>query len=82
MWTNLKAPIGSAFRNENALKLGDDQFAAHGFMKELKKNVFTRKELEQALAKTTNTSPDDDYVKANVFISEIEHYLMPQNPKP
>lgn len=82
MWTNLKAPIGSAFRNENALKLGDDQFAAHGFMGSLKKNLFTRKELEQALAKTTNPTPDDDYIKANVFISEIEQYLMPQNPKP
>jgi protein-glutamine gamma-glutamyltransferase-like protein len=82
MWTNLQHSLSSAFRNENTLKLGDDQFAAHGFFGSLKKNVFTRKELELELAKTLNKSADEEYIKNNVFISEIEHYSMPQNPKP
>ncbi|WP_224369514.1 eCIS core domain-containing protein [Hyalangium versicolor] len=82
MWTNLQAPLSSAYHNENTLKLGDDQFAAHGFMADLKKNVFTRKELEFALAKLTQNPPDDAYIKANVFVAEIEHYQSPRNPTP
>jgi hypothetical protein len=85
MWTNLKAAVGTAYRNENTLKLGDDQFAAHGFLAQLKKNIFTRTELELALANIaniTNKSADDAYIKANVFIAEIEHYQMPKNPAP
>jgi len=82
MWTNLEAGVGTAYRNENTLKLGDDQFAAHGFLAELKKNIFTRKELELALARITNKSADEAYIKANVFIAEIEHYQMPKNPEP
>jgi hypothetical protein len=80
MWTNLQASPTSAFRNENAIKLGTDRYAAHGFMSSLGKNVFSRKELELELAKLTTSTPDDAYIATNVFIAEIEHYRRPAAP--
>jgi len=77
MWTNLQAPEVSAFRNENAVKLGADRYGAHGFMGRLKTNEFTRAELESALVRTTNPSADAAYIAKNVYVSEIEHYRRP-----
>lgn len=34
------------------------------------------------LAGTTTTDPNDEYVKANDFVSEIEHYQLPVNLLP
>ncbi len=69
VWRNIKAK-GTYFYNENAIKLGNDEFAAHGFTH---KQRFTRSELEAALAAITNTSADEKYIKDNVFIRTVEY---------
>lgn len=75
MWTNLKAPTSSAFRNENCIKLGDDRFAAHGFGGS--RNTFSRIEIELLLARAEDPAADSSYVAANIFIAQIEHYETP-----
>jgi hypothetical protein len=74
-WTNPKAPSGSPFYNENTIKLGTDQFAAHGFGGS--KNIFTRAEVELLLARAENPSADAAYVAANIFISQIGYFETP-----
>lgn len=69
VWRNIKAK-GTFYYNENAIKLGPDLFAAHGFTDQQK---FTRSELEMALAKITNKSADEKYVKDNVFLRTVEY---------
>lgn len=60
-FTNLGAHPKSDFRNENVLKVGDDQYAAHGF--EEKDNIFTEAQIrrrlaEMALAHMVDTEKD------------------------
>jgi hypothetical protein len=73
-WRNLAAPPSSAFYNENTIKLGADQFAAHGFGAQ---TMFTRQQLMLALAgvalgREADPVKDFDYVAENVFIVEVE----------
>jgi peptidoglycan hydrolase-like protein with peptidoglycan-binding domain len=74
-WTNLKAPISSAFHNENTIKIGDDLFAAHGFGGS--RNTFSRSEIEVKLAQAEDPSADSTYIATNIYISQIEHYETP-----
>lgn len=63
-------PVGSgtSFHNENTVKVGDDQYAAHGLGKP---NVFTRQELINALADlNTRTSREDG--KDQIFVRVME----------
>jgi Domain of unknown function (DUF4157)/Protein-glutamine gamma-glutamyltransferase len=79
-WRNILANPSSDFYNENTLKLGDDQYGAHGFSGS--SNVFSRAELEKELSATTYSGPDPEppqsYIEANVFIRSIEHYQKPK----
>jgi hypothetical protein len=75
MWTNLKAPTSSAFRNENTIKVGPDLYAAHGFGGD--RNTFSRAEIEEKLAKVENPTADAAYITANVFVAQIEYYDTP-----
>ena len=73
-WRNLAAPASSAFYNENTVKLGPDQFAAHGFGAQ---TIFTRQQLMLALAgvalgREADPVKDFDYIAENVFIVEVE----------
>jgi hypothetical protein len=65
-WTNLKG--ATPFRNENALKLGPDEFAGHPY------GILSRAELEMKLAQEAYKGADADYVKRNIFISGVELY--------
>lgn len=70
---NLEAPEFSAFRYENAIKLGDNLYGAHGFS-ESKFSLFM---LKQKLAELTYSSYKGDlnlieYINKFVFVSEIE----------
>lgn len=79
VWRNLAANPSSDAYNENAIKLGSDQFAAHG-LGETDQNTFTRAELELELARVTWTlggDPDTSEIEANVFIRSIQHYIVP-----
>lgn len=75
VWTNLDTRADNTdFKNENAIKLGPDRFAAHPW------GEVSRKDLEFRLAKASEpkvTSADDDYVKKNIFISRIQHFKTP-----
>lgn len=75
VWTNLDTRADNTdFKNENAIKLGADRFAAHPW------GEVSRKELELRLAKAAEpkvTSADDDYVKKHIFISRIQHFRTP-----
>jgi hypothetical protein len=75
-WRNLAAPPSSAFYNENTVKLGDDQYAAHGFEP---KTMFTGEELELALAGMTlereaDPATDSAYIAENVFVIEVQTF--------
>jgi hypothetical protein len=76
VWRNSKG-AGTDFFNENTVKVGDNQYAAHGF----KQKVFTRGELEMALAKKSYGraagEPTAEYIAANVFVRTIEHVQIP-----
>jgi uncharacterized protein DUF4157/protein-glutamine gamma-glutamyltransferase-like protein len=74
-WTNKKAPISSAFHNENTIKLGPDSFAAHGFGKA--QNIFTRAEVELKLAQAENSAADAAYIAENIFIHQIGYFETP-----
>jgi hypothetical protein len=74
-WTNLAAPTSSDFRNENTIKLGQDQFAAHGFGGT--SNIFARAEIESNLAHVADPNADATYIAANIFVARIEHYDVP-----
>jgi hypothetical protein len=82
MWSNGyfqsgegQPPLGqqSTFTFENTVKLGDDNFGAHGFAF---RKEFTRHELERKLA--DNGKPDgmstDQAVETYIFIEQIEFY--------
>jgi len=74
-WTNGDSKAdGTAYKHENALKMGPDAFAGHPF------GTITRRALELLLAKQqrpgTKTA-DDPYVRENIFLSQIEHYRKP-----
>lgn len=75
--TNLAAPEDSVFRNENAVKMGDDQYAALGFLKG--RTRFSQVDIEFMLARLTDRkrANDADYRKANIFVSRIEQYDTP-----
>lgn len=79
-WRNLAAPSSSAFFNENTIKLGEDQYAAHGFEP---KTIFTGLELELALAGITlnreaNATTDAAYLAENVFVIEVSTFRVVQ----
>jgi hypothetical protein len=74
-WQNLDAPASSAFRNENTVKLGADEFAAHGFGAPYR---FTRREVEAKLAEAALGEPAPDaYIARYVFIVEIQLFKGP-----
>jgi hypothetical protein len=75
MWTNKRAPESSAFHNENTIKLGPDQFAAHGFGGG--RNIFTRAEVELKLAQAENSAADAAYIAENIFIAQIGYFETP-----
>jgi hypothetical protein len=81
MWTNRQinpaTPEGralDAYRFENTVKVGREQFAALGFGMQ---RIFTRGDLELNLAKITKKSPTPAYIAENVFIKEVEEYRLP-----
>lgn len=79
-WTNRDPRAqGTAWQNENTLKLGPDRFGAHGTATGLfaKDNTHTREEVERLTARGTNPDADSAYVAANIFISEIEIFRSP-----
>lgn len=76
-FTNLGAPSSSDFKHENALKIGADRYAAAGFDDPITGNEFTRERLEIKMAQTTNPRPSWPYIRANVFIDEIEQFDVP-----
>jgi len=70
---NLEAPEGSAFRYENAVKLDEDLYGAHGFSE----SKLTLSMVKQRLAKITFSSYQGElslteYIDRYVFVSEIE----------
>jgi hypothetical protein len=75
VWRNQLAPVDSYRYNENAIKLGSDEFGAHGL--EARKKIYTRAELELGLAQAEEPDADSVYVEENVFIIGIEHFVMP-----
>jgi hypothetical protein len=74
MWTNLDAPTGSAFRNENTVKLGNGLFAAQGFGRA--GNTYSGDEIAQKLADITSAEKPAprDYVQSKVYLKQIETY--------
>ena len=71
-WTNLAAPESSAFRHENAVKLGADVYAAAGIDDPLTGNEFTRDALEIRLALMTKERPSRDDIRRTIYIDEVE----------
>jgi hypothetical protein len=79
-WTNLDPRAqGTAWQNENTIKLGADRFGAHGTASGIftKDNTHTRAEVELLTARGSNADADAAYVAANIFISEIEIFRTP-----
>ena len=80
-WTNAigARDTGNPWQHENTIKMGPDKFAAHGTASGVftKTNTHTRAEVELATARGTNPKADEQYVKANIFISEIETFEDP-----
>ena len=74
-WTNLKG--SGEYRNENTIKMGHNQFAAHGIgaKKKYPSGIFSRAEVEKLLAAIAlGREPDADYLRKNIFISGVEFY--------
>jgi hypothetical protein len=65
-WTN-DQKSGTA-RNQNAIKLGKDKYATHRSSSSEK--IYTRKEIEEMM--------QFQFLKANIFISQIEFFDTPQ----
>jgi hypothetical protein len=87
-WTNL-AGVGvdkpNPWENENTIKLGPDKFGAHGTANGFlfaRSNTHTREQVELLTARGTNPSADAAYVRANIFISEIEIFRDPSRGAP
>ena len=83
-WTLDLIPSSSPWHQENAVIVGLDRFAAHGFGS---KHQFSRAELERALVANTQeylrsssrsylSMPGLDDIKRSVFISRIEIYKL------
>ncbi|NOQ24968.1 MAG: hypothetical protein GQ564_06350 [Bacteroidales bacterium] len=70
---NLAAESFSAWEFENAIKIGHDLYAAHGFGST---NKFTLEQIKEKLARITyeNDIPFNEYLLKNVFVAEIEIY--------
>jgi hypothetical protein len=81
-WTNL-AGVGltkpNPWEHENTIKLGPNKFGAHGTATGIfsTSNTHTREEVELLTARGTNPKAEAGYVKANIFISEIEIFHDP-----
>jgi hypothetical protein len=88
-WSNMDPrAVGTAWQNENTVKLGPDHFAAHGLRKFGfigfgadrtilgfgTRNDHTRREIEQKTAQETDANADSAYIAKNIYISEIEIY--------
>lgn len=76
-WTNISGVSlnqPNPWEHENTIKLGPNKFGAHGTATGIfsTKNTHTREEIELFTARGTNPKADMNYVKANIFISEIE----------
>jgi hypothetical protein len=84
VWRSLLLPTTSDFYNENALKLGQDRYAAHGFPEA---QVFSQSELEKALAAMSyrelhgeDAVPPPEWILLNrrkIFVRKIEHIVKP-----
>ncbi len=81
VWRNLAVdpddPTEADLFNENAVKLGPDEFAAHGLGE---KTVMTRAELELELARAAwdlGGDPDRTEIETNIFIRSIQHIVIP-----
>jgi hypothetical protein len=76
VWRNVEM-AGTDFFNENAVKVGRDRYAAHGFEG---RKTFTRAQLERALAELSyepEDGPFEAYRRATVFVRKIEHVVPP-----
>ena len=75
-WTNRLGARdkGNPWQHENTIKLGPDKFAAHGTASGVltMSNGHPRAVIEDTVARKTFADADDAYVRANIFISEIE----------
>lgn len=85
-WTNLTGEGLTQFnpwQNENTIKLGPDKFGAHGTATGIftTSNTHTRGEVELLTARGTNPKADFSYIKANIFISEIEIFRDPSRQR-
>jgi len=71
IFSNDDAPKTSAWRNENAIKIADDNFIAHGFGSA---NIYTSAALKENLAKSNVPSLSGDaleeYVKNNIYLKQ------------
>jgi hypothetical protein len=79
VWRNRRAGRDTDFFNENALKLGQDLYAAHGLHRT--RRTFSRAELEKRLAgitaRTDRRRADAAYIRENIFVRSIERYALP-----
>lgn len=82
-WTNRDPrAAGTAWQNENTIKLGPDNFGAHGTASGVctKDNTHSRAEVELLMSQATNSKADASYIARNIFISEIEIFKAPEEP--
>ena len=87
-WTNSdKRALGSDWENENSVKMGPDQYAAHPLFKIRfpwvtgKDYLLSRKEVELEMAKAFDSKAAEAYVQTFIFISEIEYFKDPTRPQ-
>jgi hypothetical protein len=77
-WTNRDPAVrDTTWQHENTIKLGADLFAAHGFRGRGKRNTWSATDVQQELADTAVGTAPESYVKANVFLAQIEIYETP-----
>ncbi len=67
-WTNLKGV--TPYRNEHAVKIGEDSFASTPY------GEVSEKRIKELLGRDANGGviPSDEYIKENIFLASIEIY--------
>lgn len=66
VWKDVAAPAGHPFAEVPSVKLGEDEFAAHGLAED--RNTFSRTELVAAIRRKTGGSDE----AGPVFVTQIE----------